>query len=398
MKITGVDVIICKPNIMGKVVCVRVRTDEGIEGYGEVGLSYGRAYHAGIGSARDLAELVLGRDPFDTERIWEEIFRTTFWHLGGGVVVNAGLSAIDTALWDIKGKALGLPVWKLLGGRSRERIRAYASQLQFDWDETHKNLTEPKEYAAAVKKALAQGYTAIKVDPVGVTERGVWAREANDPDWQLRGKISSKLLQTARNRLAAMRQAGGEELDIIVELHAYTDAVTAVQLGEAIRDLNVYYYEEPVHPLNVKNMLAVREKLSLPIATGERLTTRFGFRPFLESGAVQVVQPDVNVAGGITETKKICDMANVYDASVQLHVCGGPIGTAASLQLEAVLPNFLIHEVHAGAIKPDMRALGKYDIQPVNGAYTLPEAAGIGQELSERALAEAEILTVGTQA
>ena len=389
MKITSVDVFVCKPNIMGKVVCVRVNTDEGISGFGEVGLSYGKAHDAAVGIARDYAELIIGMDPMKIEKIWEHIFRSTFWGVGGGTVINAGMSAIDIALWDIKGKALGVPVYQLLGGKTNDYIRAYASQLQFDWDIEHRNLVQPEQYAEATRKAMRQGYTAVKVDPIGVTDDGKWAREASNPNWKMRGKLSTKMIETAYERTAAMREAGGNDLDIIIELHSYTDSITGVQLGKRLEPLNIYYYEEPVHPLNVESMLEVHRALDIPIASGERIYTRWGFRPFLEKRALQVIQPDITITGGISESKKICDMANIYDAAVQMHVCGGPISTAATLQLEAVIPNFLIHEVHEGAIKKDMIELGKYSYQPINGAYEIPEIPGIGQELSEKAMAEA---------
>jgi L-alanine-DL-glutamate epimerase-like enolase superfamily enzyme len=389
MKITSVDVFSMKPNVMGKVICLRVNTDEGISGFGEAGLSYGKAHDAAVGIARDFAELLIGKDPMKIEQMWETIFRTTFWGMGSGTVIAAGMSAVDMALWDIKGKALGVPVYQLLGGKTNDSIRAYASQLQFDWDVEHKNLTEPAQYAEATRKAMAKGYTAIKVDPIGVTSDGQWAREANNPKWKLHGKLSAEMVETAYQRTAAMREAGGKDLDIIIELHAYTDTITGIQLGKRLRDLNIYYYEEPTHPLNVGNMLEVHRTLDIPIASGERIYTRWGFRPFLESHALQVIQPDLTNTGGITETKKICDMANIYDVAVQVHVCGGPLATAATLQVESVIPNFLIHEVHEGAIKKAMKDLGKYDISPVNGAYEVPERPGIGQELSEKAMAEA---------
>ncbi|MGE4483731.1 MAG: mandelate racemase/muconate lactonizing enzyme family protein [Oscillospiraceae bacterium] len=393
MKITSIDVFEMKPNVMGKVICLRINTDEGISGFGEVGLSYGKAHDAGVGIAKDYAQLLIGMDPMKIEYIWEHIFRSTFWGMGGGTVINAGMSAVDIALWDIKGKALGVPVWELLGGKTNDKIRAYASQLQFDWDVEHRFLTKPEQYAEATKKAMAQGYTAIKVDPIGVTSDGKWAREATDPNWKMRGKLSSRMVNIAYERTAAMREAGGSDLDIIIELHAYTDSITAVQLGKKLEPLDIYYYEEPVHPLNAGSMLEIHTALNIPIASGERIYTRWGFRDFLEKRAIQVIQPDITITGGISETKKICDMANVYDAAVQAHVCGGPIATAATLQLEAVIPNFLIHEVHEGAIKAEMRELGLYDYQPVDGAYDVPNLPGIGQELSEKAMAEAVCYT-----
>lgn len=389
MKITSIDVFELKPNVMGGVICVRINTDEGISGFGEVGLSYGRAHHAGVGIARDFGALLIGADPTRIEGIWEMIFRTTFWGLGGGTVINAGMSAIDTALWDIKGKAAGLPVYQLLGGKTNDRLRSYASQIQFGWDEEHRFLTEPEQYAEATRQAMAQGFSAVKVDPVGITMAGKWARDAGDPSWRLRGRLPDQIVRIAYERTKAIRDSGGPDMDIIIELHALTDAVTSIQLGRALEDLNIYYYEEPVHPLNPGSMQEIHESLSIPIASGERIYTRWGFRDFMERRAIQVIQPDLCLTGGITETKKICDMANTYDCSVQLHICGGPIATAASLQLEAVIPNFLIHELHAGALKKDMRDLCVHDYMPKDGFYEVPDLPGIGQELTEKAMAEA---------
>ena len=391
MKITSVNVIECKPNVMGKVVCVRINTDTEIYGYGEVGLSYGVAHYAAVGIARDYGQLIIGMDPLKPELIWETIFRSTFWGMGGGTVINAGMSAIDTALWDITGKAYNMPVYQLLGGKTTSKIRAYASQLQFGWGPEHLFLTDPDDYAKATEDALADGYDALKVDPMGVTSDGKWAREAMNPNWKMRGKLSEKMLDTCYKRTEAMRKVGGKDLDIIIETHSYPDMNTGIQLGERLEPLGIYYYEEPCNPLNVDNMLEIHKALPrIALASGERIYTRWGFRQFLEKHVLQVIQPDLTICGGISETKKICDMANIYDAAVQLHICGGPIATAASLQVEAVIPNFLIHEVHEGAIKKDMRDLGMYeDIKPVNGAYEVPDRPGIGQELSQKALDEA---------
>lgn len=394
MKITSVDVFEIKPMSTGAPIVMRVNTDEGISGFGEVGLAYGKAHNAGVGIARDFAQLLVGRDPMKIEEIWENIFRTTFWGMGGGTVINAGMSAVDIALWDIKGKALGKPVYELLGGKTNEKLRAYASQLQFDWGDTHRNLAKPEEYARATEKAMSEGYTAIKVDPVAMTDDYRWARDIAVSEWRMRGVLPTHILDLTYNRVKAMRDVGGKDLDIIVELHAYPDTNTAIQIGQKLEELNIYYMEEPVHPLNVESFVEIRKKVNMPLASGERIYTRWGYRPFFEKRALQVIQPDICITGGISETKKICDMANIYDASVQVHVCGGPISTAAALQLEAVIPNFIIHEMHEGGMKADMRATCKYDYIPEKGYLSVPDLPGIGQELSERAMKEAIVYTI----
>ena len=398
MKVTSVDIFECNTgNPLLDPIFVRVNTDEGISGFGEVGFAYGKSKYGGIGQVRDLAKLMIGWDPMDNEALWEMYKRSTFWGQGrdcGGVVFQGAVSALDIATWDIKGKALGVPCYKLLGGKTNAKIRAYASQLQFDWDKVHRNIADPADYAKATEKAMAQGYTAIKVDPMCVKPNGVYAREPRpDPTWRTRGSLSPEVLNTAYDRVRAMREVG-PELDIILELHAFSDMNTAIQLGTKLEDLGIYYMEEATDPTNVKCMREIREKVNIPIATGERITTRWGFLPFLEAGAVQVVQPDLCVAGGLTEVKKICDLANIYDAGVQIHICGGPISTAAALQVEAVIPNFVIHEHHEAAMLEENIRLCKYDYQPVNGYFTVPDLPGIGQELSQKAMDTAVKVTV----
>lgn len=397
MRITGIDIYDLTPETGNQgiaPICIRVNTDEGICGFGEVGTGYGNAHYAGVNIVRDLGRRVIGKDPMNSEAIWEDLFRNTFWGMAGGTVINAGVSAIDIALWDIKGKALGVPVYQLLGGKCRDRIRTYASQVQFGWGPVKLYLNKPEDYARAVRDAMDQGFTAVKVDPIGVTDQGVWIRASRDDSWALRGSLPNRVLDLAAARVEAMRNEGGRDLDIIIENHAFTDTNTAIQLGRALEPYGIFYMEEPVHPLNSRSMGEIREKVNIPLASGERIFTRWGYRPFLEERSLQVLQPDFCLVGGITEGKKVADMANVYDAMIQGHCCGGPISTAAALQVETAIPNFIIHELHSGALKEHIRALCKYDYMPVNGDYRVPELPGIGQELSEEAMARADRLEV----
>ncbi len=394
MKITSVDVIKLtngRAAVEGtpwNPTVVRLNTDEGISGYGEIGLAYGNAEFAQFGMTRDFGKLIIGMDPFNNEQIWEKIFRMTFWGMGGGTVIFAAISAIDIALWDIKGKALGVPVYQLLGGKTNDKLRAYAIQIQFDWGTESAALIKPEEYAEAARKAMAEGYTCIKVDPVGFDLKGQWM------GWSNYGLLEYDQLKVAVDRVAAIREAGGPGLDIIIELHSLTDTKTAIQLGRELEQFRCFYYEEPVHPLNAGSMKEIANSVKIPVASGERIYSRWGYRPFFEDRSLHIIQPELGNCGGLTEGKKICDMANVYDCGVQMHICGGPIATAAALQLEAVIPNFVIHEHHAAALLPENIGLCKYDYQPQNGYFEIPELPGIGQELSEAALAQAEIVTV----
>ena len=394
MKIVSVDVILVT---LGRAATesspwnptiIRINTDEGISGYGEMGLTYGRAKSAAYGMAEDFGRMIIGMDPFDTEKIWDRLHRSTFWGMGNGAVVMSAISAIDIACWDIKGKKFGVSVYKILGGMMNSKIRAYASQIQFDWGKDSHSLVWLEEYAEAGKKAVADGYDAVKVDPVGFDETGVWYGH------KTYGIMDQRHLRLSIDRLKALREAVGPNVDIIVELHAKTDADSAIQYARAIEDLGVMYYEEPTGPMNDGNMAYISRSIRIPVASGERIYTRWGYRPFFENHALQVIQPDLGNTGGISEGKKICDMAHVYDIPVQMHICGGPIATAAALQLEAAIPNFLIHEHHAAALLDENIESCKYDYQPVNGYFDVPELPGIGQELSEKALKSAKITTL----
>ena len=213
-------------------------------------------------------------------------------------------------------------------------------------------------------------------------------------EWDTRGLLRNRQLSLIEKRVAAIREAGGEDLDIIIEAHSSTDANTAIQVGKALAPYRCFYFEEPTQPLNSDMYREIRSQVDIPLAGGERIHSRWGFRPFLEDHSIQVIQPDLCNTGGITEGKKICDMAAVYDAGVQLHVCGGPISTAAAIQLETVIPNFIIHETHEYAIVPENIALCKYNDQPENGFLEVSDRPGIGQELDEDILKCSEVYTI----
>lgn len=398
MKITSVDIIktfktpsVAAETAVGGVpwhpVCVRINTDEGISGFGEIGVAYGNAQNAGFGMGIDFAKCIIGLDPMNSEEVWNRLHRLTFWGMGNGGVIMAGISGIDIALWDIKGKVFNAPVYKLMGGKTNGKLRAYASQLQFDWGKVSRSLVEPEEYADAARKAMNDGFTAIKVDPIGFDAHGKWM------GWSSRGVLQREQMDIAVNRVAAMRQAG-PTLDIIIELHALTDATTSIQLGLELQKLNCFYYEEPTQPLNSNLFREISRKINIPLATGERVYTRWGYRPFFEDRSIGIIQPDLCNTGGLTEGKKICDMAHVYDIGVQVHCCGGPISAAAALQLEAVIPNFVIHELHASALIQDNIDLCKYDYAAKDGYFEVPDLPGIGQELTEAAIAASEVVTV----
>lgn len=393
MKITSIDVIRLTTGhapVTGAPwfpTVVRVNTDQGISGIGEIGLAYSSAKEGGVGVCRDYAELIIGMDPMENEAIWDHLYMGTFWAQGGGGFAFGALSAIDIALWDIRGKALGVPVHTLLGGKINKKLRTYASQLQLDWGVECHRLIQPEEYGEAALRAKAEGYTAVKVNPMMFGRQGeVFSRYT--------GLLEPARLNMAVKRVEAIRKAVGDDMDILLELHGNTDIGSAAQVCQALEPFNLFIAEEAVTPLSADNLLALTKQTKIPQATGERVYGRWGFRPYFENQSIRLAQPDLGNCGGITEGKKIADMAKTYDIGIQAHICGGPVATAAALQFEAAIPNFVIHEQHAVTRMPENIALCKYDYQAKDGCYEVPDLPGIGQELSEEALKHADIVTV----
>ncbi len=390
MKIVSVDVMELKPRnnpIWRPIVC-RINTDEGIYGYGEAAMAYGIGASAAFGMIKDLSNLIIGMDPLENEVIWDKLYKTTFWGQNGGPVIFGGISAIDIALWDIKGKYFNVPVYKLLGGKKREKLRSYASQLQFSWTDAITPQYETAGYAQAAKQAVSEGYDAIKVDFFTYTDDG----KAFTPEDTTR-LLKPRTLDLIEERLAAVRSAIGPKVDIIIENHSFTDAQSSIQIAKRAEKYNIFCFEEPTTP-TPKITKFVAENINIPLASGERIYSRWGYAPYFEDCSLQLIQPDLGTCGGITEGKKICDMAYTYDVSVQAHVCASPLSTAAALQLEAVIPNFCIHEHHAANRCPFNIELCVHDYQPVNGYISVPELPGIGNELSDYALKTADKVTV----
>ncbi|MBX3596536.1 MAG: mandelate racemase/muconate lactonizing enzyme family protein [Rhizobiaceae bacterium] len=370
-------------------VFARVTTEDGIVGLGELGMAYGSGAKAGPDMILALAErFLIGQNALETETIWETMLRRSFWAEGGGPIVFGAMSALDSALWDIKGKAAGLPVHRLLGAKTPAPLRTYASQLQFDWSDRVKNLTDPEEYRTVGQQVREQGYDCIKVDPLMVAPDGT--RETN-----LRGYFEPSRRQMFRKRMEAMREGLGDDCDIIVELHSFTSTGTAVQIAELLQDLDIMYIEEPTHYNSPSAHLAFVQRSPVRVAMGERIYTRWGFQPYLEAGAVDMIQPDIGLAGGVSETKKIADLAHIYDVGVQVHVCGSPLSTAIALQVEAAIPNFIVHEHHTYALKDCNVSLFERDLQPENGRFAVPLEPGFGMELSKKAEQLAVVRSVG---
>jgi L-alanine-DL-glutamate epimerase-like enolase superfamily enzyme len=396
MKITSVDVMALEkdPHCMNRPIICRVNTDDGVYGYGEAAVAIGSGANAAFELIKDLAPMIIGMNPYDHEVIWEKLFKSSFWGQGNGAIIMSAISALDTALWDIRGKAENKPLYVLLGGKQREALRCYASQFQFGWDveSFHPGKApsgSPEFYAEAALKAVEQGYTAIKANFMRFDREGriISHLEATS-------RLSRDTMKLAEERIKATREAVGYDVDLIIENHAMTDANTGIQFIKMAEKYDITFYEEPCTPLNTELFKKIGERTSVPLATGERTYTRWGFYPLLKDHALTLIQPDIGNCGGITEAKKIADMAHIFDVGVQCHVCSSPIGVATSLHLEAAIPNFYIHEHHITNTTPFNLSQCKYNYQPVNGYIAPPELPGIGQEISGDALKKARIETV----
>jgi len=386
MKITKVDVfrLHSSNNKINSPIGCRIFTDEGIYGDGEAGMAYGIGGTAAFGMVCDLAELVIGMNPMDTERIWEKLHKSTFWGQNGGPVIFSGIAAIDVALWDIKGKYFNVPCYVLLGGKVRDKLRTYASQLQFGWGQVGVSeqvwATTPETYAANALLAVNEGFDAIKIDFFDRDEEG---KKLNSLDQT--GMLSPRMLNMVEARIAAVRAAIGPDVDIIMENHSYPDALGAVQLGKIAEKYNIWAFEEPNTP-TIKTSEYITKNLSVPIANGERLFTRWQYAPYFEKNLIQLIQPDIGNCGGVTEVKKICDLAYIYDVAVQVHVAGSPLATNVALHLETAIPNFTIHEHHVCNRMDTSLNLTQYNLQPENGYFTVPELPGFGNEFLQSAI------------
>ena len=391
MKITSVEVFLLKPAIADSpypsrpVVC-RVNTDEGISGWGEAGIFTGWGEHGVFGMLQDLSPFYIGKDPFDADVIWEQIRTLMYGHMsGGGVIVWSALSALDTALMDIKGKALGLPCYKLLGGQFNKELCCYASHIQNGWCEDIGPRGTADEYAAIALRLKNLGYTAVKFDLLAFDrDKKPMTRRQTAHDLSKR-----QVMELVEERLAAVRNACGSDLEIMTDNLCRQDICAAWEMDEIAKKYGVLFMEECLDPFRADNYLPITAKCRTPLAGGEKVQTRWKFAEYFEKQIFRVIQPDISNCGGLTEAKKIADMANAYDIKVQAHIAGTGIAIAAGLQLEASIPNFSIHECLSTNDNPEMQAYCKYVVPVVNGYITVPDRPGIGNELSEQAVAEA---------
>ncbi len=354
-------------------VLVQVFTDEGISGVGEAAIAYGTGATAAAGMIKDLVEEhLLGEDPFRIEAIWSEMYDHTFWAKGGGPIIFAGISAIEQALWDIKGKALGVPIYEMLGGKFRDKARVYANGWSF-------RCKTPSDFAREAEKVVKDGYTAIKLYPLAVPD-------PSNPDGLLRHvslrAIDRDAEDLAFTRVKAVRDAVGPEIDIMLDMSAELTTDAIIRIGRRMEELNIFFFEEPVDPFDVEALKKVSQHVNLPIAVGERIYTRYGFRRIMECHAADILQPDIGNTGGIMETKKIAAMAEVYSMRIQPHTCASPVSTAAALQLDACISNFIIQELYPYRIPEHFEIVDHAPEWDVQDSYLpIPDRPGLGVEL-----------------
>ena len=304
-----------------------------------------------------------GTDPLDSEVHWTTLYHDP--HARGGRLAMTALAGLDIALWDLKGKILGQPVYKLLGGAQRDRIRVYAN----GW---YTNPGTPGQLADEARRVVDMGYTAMKFDPFGQTNYYRMSREEAD---------------LAEERVASVRQAVGPHVDILIEAHAKFDVMNAIQLGKRLEAYRPLWYEEPVSEENVSELLEVRRKVNIPIATGERLYTKYPFAQIVEAHAADVLQPDVANAGGLTELKKIAAIAEAKHITVAPHNVCSPVGAQAEIHLCASIVNYEIQEYHAEFYDDHYFAVLAGFPRQRDGYVGLSEAPGLGLELDEEEIA-----------
>jgi galactonate dehydratase len=357
-------------------IVLRLTTDDGVRGLGEVALAHGGAPYAGAACAAAalLKEMtrhfVLGADPRRIEAMWNTLFRRTYWGQGGGPVIYGAISAIDTALWDIRARALGVPVYELLGGKVNDTLHVYANGWYDNW-------ADPARFADGARKVVAAGYDALKFDPFVIS--GIpWG--ANMP-----GRLLTRAqINQAVARVAAVRDAVGPDVEIMIDGHGNLGVASAIEAGRALEPLRPYFFEEPTDALNVEAMRKVSRSIRIPVAAGERLYTRYQFREYIEKQVLAIVQPDLGLTGGITEMKKIASYADTYAIHFQPHRYAGPIVTAASVQVSASIPNAAMQEWVVNELPDILDIVGDaLERHAKNGWLVVPEAPGIGVTLND---------------
>ena len=335
---------------------VRVITDEGLEGVGEVRMVNHTDALSGY-LAEAVPRYVIGHDPANVEDLVQRMYRNDYAR--AGEIAMSAIAVIEIACWDIMGQSLGKPVYQLLGGAVRDRIKAYAN----GWYTVERT---PHEFHQAAKRVIEKGYRALKLDPFGAGF------------YELDRAEKSKAVALVE----AVRDAVGPDSEILVEMHGRFNPATAVEIARELEPFKPSWIEEPVPPENLAALKKVAEKVSIPVATGERLHTRYDYRTLFELQAADIIQPDITQFGGLLETKKLAAWAEIYYVLVAPHNVGGPVSTAAALHFAASTPNFKIQEHFNDFTESWVKTAAPGNPEVVDGYFALPQGPGLGVKLN----------------
>ena len=359
MKITGLKTFVANVS-RTNFVFVKLYTDDGIDGVGEATLEWKTL--AITAAIEELERVLIGQDPFQTDRLIETLHRDSYWRTGA--VFRTALGAIDAALLDIKGKALGVPVFELLGGKQRDRIACYANHWFF-------GANTPETYGVKARQAVAMGYKALKWDPFG------------DADLEM----SPRQRRETIDIVAAVRDAVGPDVDLMLDVHGRLNVPTAIAMCRELAPYNLRWIEEPTPPESIDALVDVRRASPVPIAAGERWFEPAKFLEAITKHAVDVLQPDVSHAGGLSEVKRIAHMAHIEYIPVAPHNPVGPVMNAMTLHTAVAIPNFSIFETVSIDV-PWRAELVRETLVFEGGALLAPTAPGLGVELIEEACAK----------
>ena len=354
MKITAIETYIAG-NPWKNWLFAKVITDEGLYGVGEGTVNhFAKTVETSI---HELKPLILGLDPFDIELLSQRLIRDVYSE--GGQTHMCAVAAIEIACWDIIGKATGQPVHKLMGGKCRPKLRAYAN----GW---YRGPRTPESFHEKAREVVARGYTALKFDPFGNNWRMVTPRE----------------FDLSIDIISAVRDAVGPHNDILIEGHCRFNPATALQFAEAMAEFRPAWFEEPCHHLGIGATVAVAEASSVPIATGESLSSKQQFAELLSHNCVNILQPEPLNLGGLFATRKICDMIDAYYGVVAPHSAQGPVCSAACVHLNASIPNFFIHEIFDEFNEDWEGKIVTNGVEVVDGYISVPDRPGLGIDLN----------------
>ncbi len=350
---------------IGNGYVIRIWTDTGLSGIGQTACwGYPEAVEKIVNT---FEKYLIGQNPLRIEHHWQHLYRMGPFK---GTALSGAISAVDIALYDIKGKHFGVPIWELLGGNCRDKIRLHLLG----------GGGTPETMFEAAKAAVAEGFTALKFDPL----------VGNFQDMAL-----DRLVNTARDLVAAAREGGGPDLDLIVEVHRKLTPMNSIVLESALAPFNLYFIEDPIQIDTITTQAELAKRMTTPLAIGERNVSIWEFREILEVGGPQYVRPDVGLAGGLTHCKKIAAIAEAYHSAVVTHNFLGPVITAASLHLDASIPNFVTQE-YTKADESDAFAVYKVSYQREGGYIPIPNVPGLGVEINDDLIAETPFRPMNT--